>query len=188
MCFDAKLTFDDNAAFRHSEIFKMKDLEAEDEQELKASEIGVNYIRLDGDIGCMVNGAGLAMATMDLIGINGGKPANFLDVGGSVQGDQIERAMKILLLEDSQVKGIFVNIFGGIVRCDVIAQGIIKGLESKKLTKPIVVRLEGTNADEGTKIIKKANNPMIFGCNDFDDACKMIINKTRENKLSSIKK
>ncbi|HIP81618.1 MAG TPA: succinate--CoA ligase subunit beta, partial [Leucothrix mucor] len=152
MALDAKINFDDNALYRHKDLVAMRDVSQEDEREAKASEFDLNYIHLDGDIGCMVNGAGLAMATMDLIKLHGGEPANFLDVGGGTTAERVAEAFKIIL-SDPSVKGILVNIFGGIVRCDLIAEGILQAVNEVKISVPVVVRLEGTNAVEGRKLL-----------------------------------
>ena len=146
MALDAKLNFDDNALFRHKDILELRDLEEEDPKEIEASKYDLSYIALDGDIGCMVNGAGLAMATMDTINHFGGNPANFLDVGGGATKEKVTEAFKIILGDDN-VKGIFVNIFGGIMKCDVIAEGIVAAVKEVELTLPLVVRLEGTNVE-----------------------------------------
>ncbi|AYU55060.1 ADP-forming succinate--CoA ligase subunit beta [Staphylococcus debuckii] len=150
---DAKINFDDNALFRHKDILELRDLEEEDPKEIEASKYDLSYIALDGDIGCMVNGAGLAMATMDTINHFGGNPANFLDVGGGATKEKVTEAFKIILGDDN-VKGIFVNIFGGIMRCDVIAEGIVAAVKEVDLTLPLVVRLEGTNVEIGKQILK----------------------------------
>jgi succinyl-CoA synthetase beta subunit len=149
---DAKMNFDDNALYRHPDIEGLRDLTEEDPKELEASRFELNYIALDGNIGCMVNGAGLAMATMDIIKLKGGEPANFLDVGGGAKADQVREAFKIIL-SDPSVKGILVNIFGGIMRCDVIAEGIISAAKEVNITVPLVVRLEGTNVDKGREML-----------------------------------
>ena len=149
---DAKLNFDDSGLFRHKQLEELRDLTEEEPLETEARKVDLNYIKLDGNIGCMVNGAGLAMATMDIIKLAGGEPANFLDVGGGVSTEQVEVAFKIIL-KDPAVKAIFVNIFGGIVRCDVIAQGIVDAAKAVELDRPLVVRLEGTNVEQGRKII-----------------------------------
>ncbi len=149
---DAKLNFDDSGLFRHKQLEELRDLSEEEPLETEARKVDLNYIKLDGNIGCMVNGAGLAMATMDIIKLAGGEPANFLDVGGGVSTEQVEVAFKIIL-KDPAVKAIFVNIFGGIVRCDVIAQGIVDAAKAVELDRPLVVRLEGTNVEQGRKII-----------------------------------
>ncbi|MGV2805655.1 succinate--CoA ligase subunit beta, partial [Clostridium perfringens] len=152
MALDAKLNFDSNALFRHKDILELRDLDEEDEKEIEASKYDLSYIALDGNIGCMVNGAGLAMATMDIIKYYGGDPANFLEVGGGATTEKVTEAFKIIL-SDPQVKGIFVNIFGGIMRCDVIATGVVEAAKQLGLTRPLVVRLEGTNVDLGKQIL-----------------------------------
>jgi succinyl-CoA synthetase beta subunit len=152
LALDAKLNFDSNALYRHKDIQALRDLDEEDEKEIEASKYDLSYIALDGNIGCMVNGAGLAMATMDIIKYYGGEPANFLDVGGGATAEKVTEAFKIIL-SDSKVKGIFVNIFGGIMRCDVIATGVVEAARQLGLTKPLVVRLEGTNVDKGKQIL-----------------------------------
>ena len=148
LALDCKLNFDDNALYRHPDVLALRDLAEEDPAEVRASEFELNYIKLDGNIGCMVNGAGLAMATMDIIQLQGGSPANFLDVGGSATAERVTEAFKIIL-SDENVKGILVNIFGGIMRCDIIAEGVVSAARSLGLDKPLVVRLEGTNVEEG---------------------------------------
>src|SRR5699024_163242 len=155
LALDAKVNFDDNALFRHKDIVEMRDLEEEDEKEIEASKYDLSYIALDGNIGCMVNGAGLAMATMDTINHFGGNPANFLDVGGGATKEKVTEAFKIIL-GDSKVQGIFVNIFGGIMKCDVIAEGIVAAVKEVSLDMPLVVRLEGTNVEQGKKILKES--------------------------------
>jgi succinyl-CoA synthetase beta subunit len=155
MALDAKLNFDDNAMFRHPELGELRDLSEEDPSEVKASESGLSYIKLDGAVGCMVNGAGLAMATMDIIKLAGGEPANFLDVGGGANEESVTNAFKIIL-SDPNVKVVLVNIFGGIVRCDIVAQGVIAAARNVDLKVPVVVRLEGTNADEGLRLIQES--------------------------------
>ena len=173
MALDAKINFDDNALYRHKDIVEMRDFTQEDERESKAAEFELNYIHLDGDIGCMVNGAGLAMATMDLIKLHGGEPANFLDVGGGVTAERVAEAFKIIL-SDPAVKGILVNIFGGIVRCDLIAEGIMQAAKDVKINVPLVVRLEGTNAKEGRELL--ANSGMdIIGAETLADAADKIV-------------
>lgn len=154
-CVDAKILFDDNAAFRHTELHALRDTSMEDPREVEASAHNLNYIGLEGNIGCMVNGAGLAMATMDIIKLNGGAPANFLDVGGSATEKQVEEAFKILTA-DKQVKALLVNIFGGIMKCDVIANGIVNAAKKVGLRIPLVVRLEGTNVEAGNRILKES--------------------------------
>ena len=156
LALDAKLNFDDNALFRHKDILELRDLEEEDPKEIEASKYDLSYIALDGDIGCMVNGAGLAMATMDTINHFGGNPANFLDVGGGATKEKVTEAFKIILGDDN-VKGIFVNIFGGIMKCDVIAEGIVAAVKEVELTLPLVVRLEGTNVERGKAILNESS-------------------------------
>ena len=155
LALDAKINFDDNALFRHKDIQELRDLEEEDSKEIEASKYDLSYIALDGDIGCMVNGAGLAMATMDTINHFGGNPANFLDVGGGATKEKVTEAFKIILGDDN-VKGIFVNIFGGIMKCDVIAEGIVAAVKEVELTLPLVVRLEGTNVERGKEILNES--------------------------------
>lgn len=173
VCLDAKLNFDDNADFRQLEIFSLRDPSQEDSREVRASESKLNYIGLDGQIGCLVNGAGLAMATMDIIKLHGGNPANFLDVGGSASADQVEQAVKILI-EDPSVKSVLVNIFGGIMRCDVIAEGIIRALSNRQLKVPLVVRLLGTNVKEAKKMIEDSKLE-IFATDDLEEAAKKVV-------------
>lgn len=155
LALDAKVNFDDNALFKHKDIQELRDLEEEDPKEIEASKYDLSYIALDGDIGCMVNGAGLAMATMDTINHFGGNPANFLDVGGGATKEKVTEAFKIIL-GDKNVKGIFVNIFGGIMKCDIIAEGIVAAVKEVELTLPLVVRLEGTNVEKGKEILKES--------------------------------
>ena len=152
---DAKMNFDDNALFRHPDIREMRDLAEEDPLEVEASKFGLNYIKLDGNVGCMVNGAGLAMATMDLVKLAGGEPANFLDVGGGASEEQVKNAFRIIL-SDSNVRAILINIFGGIMRCDIIARGVVAAVREMGLSLPVVVRLEGTNVDEGRRILSES--------------------------------
>ncbi len=173
VCLDAKINFDDNAEFRQSEVFAMRDSTQEDQREVKAAEQKLNYIGLDGHIGCLVNGAGLAMATMDIIKLHGGEPANFLDVGGSATAEQVEGAIKILG-DDPSVKAILVNIFGGIMRCDVIAQGIVNAVRRQAFDIPIVVRLLGTNIKEAKKIMSKGDLD-VFSCDDLDESAKKAV-------------
>lgn len=168
VCFDAKMNFDDNAAFRQKEIFAMDDTSESDKREVEAQKHNLNYIGMDGNIGCMVNGAGLAMATMDLIKLHKGEPANFLDVGGGVTEGQVYQAFK-LLSSDSQVKAILVNVFGGIVNCATIANGIVNAAKSIKMTIPVIVRLEGTNVDAARKILEESGLDITTG-KDFEDA------------------
>lgn len=160
LCLDGKINIDDNALYRHPELVELRDLTQEDEREVEASEWDLNYISLDGDIGCMVNGAGLAMATMDLIKLHGGNPANFLDVGGTATKERVAEAFKIIL-SDPNVKGVLVNIFGGIVRCDMIAEGIIGAVEEVGITIPVVVRLEGNHAERGLELLDSSNLNLI---------------------------
>jgi succinyl-CoA synthetase beta subunit len=170
---DAKLNFDENALFRQKEVYDMRDLSEEDPREVEAGKWGLNYIGLDGNIACMVNGAGLAMATMDIIQLKGGSPANFLDVGGGAQENQVKEAFKILTA-DSQVKGILVNIFGGIMKCDVIAQGIVNAAKEVGVSLPLIVRLEGTNVELGKKIIAESGLTIITADN-LDDAAEKAV-------------
>lgn len=172
-CVDAKITFDDNAEFRQKDIYAGRDFSMEDPREVEASKAGLNYIGLDGSIGCMVNGAGLAMATLDIIQIHGGSPANFLDVGGGATESQVEKAFQIIT-SDSRVKGLLVNIFGGIMKCDIIAQGIVNAAKRLSLKVPLVVRLEGTNVQQGIKILKESGLPIITATN-LDDAAKKAV-------------
>lgn len=168
---DAKLNFDDNAAFRQKELFELRDSSQEDPREVEAAKADLNYIGLDGSIGCMVNGAGLAMATMDIIQLHGGSPANFLDVGGSATEEQTVKAFKILL-SDPKVKAILVNIFGGIMKCDVIAAGVVAAAKQVGVNVPLIVRLEGTNVEMGKKILEDAASamPTLISATDLDDA------------------
>jgi succinyl-CoA synthetase beta subunit len=152
---DAKVNFDDNAMYRHKDLLALRDFYEEDSLEVEASRSGINYIRLDGTIGCMVNGAGLAMATMDIIKLAGGNPANFLDVGGGAKVEQVRNAFKIILA-DRNVKAVLVNIFGGIVRCDVVANGVVEAAKSIGISVPVVVRLEGTNVEQGQEILRNS--------------------------------
>ncbi|KAK9894654.1 succinyl-CoA synthetase beta chain SSC-beta [Cystobasidium minutum MCA 4210] len=168
MCMDAKLGFDENAEFRQEKVFSLRDKTQEDAAEVEAAEYGLNFIKLDGNIGCLVNGAGLAMATMDVLKLNGGNPANFLDVGGSATADAVKKAFELLLTEKS-VRSIFVNIFGGIMRCDVIAEGIIKATKELKLEIPLIVRLQGTKEAEAKKLIKESGLA-IFPFDGLDEA------------------
>ena len=155
LALDAKMGFDDNALFRHPDVVELRDVNEEDPLEVEASKFSLNYIKLDGTVGCMVNGAGLAMATMDIIKLAGGEPANFLDVGGGASAQQVENAFRILL-SDRNVKGVLINIFGGIVRCDLVAQGVVGAVKKIEVKVPIVVRLEGTNSKEGAEILRKS--------------------------------
>lgn len=174
LAMDAKVNFDDNAEFKHKDIFDLKDWKQEDPREATAAKSDLNYIGLDGKIGCLVNGAGLAMATMDIIQLHGGSPANFLDVGGGATASQVTEAFK-LITSDPRVKAILVNIFGGIMRCDVIAEGIVNAAETLQMKVPIIVRLQGTNVDEAKHII--ANSDMkILSCDNLDEAAKLATN------------
>ena len=173
MCLDAKVNFDDNALFRHPEITELRDLNEEDPAEIEASKHDLAYIKLDGSIGCMVNGAGLAMATMDIIKLYGSEPANFLDVGGGASKEKVSAAFKIIL-SDKNVKGILINIFGGIMRCDVLAQGVVDAAKEMKINVPLVVRLAGTNFKEGKEILDNSGLKLISAEN-LDDAAKKIV-------------
>ena len=174
VCLDAKMNFDDNALFRRPEIFKLRDLSEEEPAEIEASKYDLAYIKLDGSIGCMVNGAGLAMATMDIIKLYGQEPANFLDVGGGASKEKVTAAFK-LILADKNVKGILINIFGGIMRCDVLAQGVVEAAKQVNLSVPLVVRLAGTNFQEGKDILEKSNLKILSASN-LNDAAKKIVN------------
>ena len=174
LCLDAKMNFDDNAIFRHPDISELRDLNEENPAEIEASNHDLAYIKLDGSIGCMVNGAGLAMATMDIIKLYGAEPANFLDVGGGASREKVSAAFKILL-SDKNVKGVLINIFGGIMRCDVLAQGVIEAAKDVKLKVPLVVRLAGTNYKEGKKILDESNLK-ILSADNLNDAAKKIVN------------
>ena len=173
ICLDAKMNFDDNAIFRRPEIINLRDLNEEDPAEVEASKHDLAYIKLNGSIGCMVNGAGLAMATMDIIKLYGKEPANFLDVGGGASKEKVAAAFK-LILSDKNVKGILINIFGGIMRCDVLAQGVVDAANEIKLSIPLVVRLAGTNFKEGKEILEKSNLE-ILSASDLNDAAKKIV-------------
>ena len=170
---DAKMNFDENALFRHPEIVALRDLDEEDPAEIEASKFGLSYIQLDGNIGCLVNGAGLAMATMDICKLYGGSPANFLDVGGGASTEKVTEAFKIMLKNPS-LKAILVNIFGGIMKCDVIAQGVVEAARQVSLKVPLVVRLEGTNVDLGKKILAESGLPILSGNNMADAAQKAV--------------
>ena len=173
LALDAKMSFDDNALYRHPDVMKLRDPAEEDPAEVQASEFDLNYIKLDGNIGCMVNGAGLAMATMDIIQLRGGTPANFLDVGGNATTERVTEAFKIIL-SDASVKGILVNIFGGIMRCDIIAEGVVSAARTLGLDKPLVVRLEGTNVEEGKRIMAESGLAIIPADNLADAADKIV--------------
>jgi len=170
---DGKINSDDNATFRHPDLAAMRDVRQEDETELLASKYDLNYVTMDGNIGCMVNGAGLAMATMDVISLNGGSPANFLDVGGGATKERVTEAFKLILSSD-KVKAIFVNIFGGIVRCDMIAEGIIAAVKEVDVKVPVIVRLEGTNVDKGKEILKNSGLA-IQAADDINDGAKLAV-------------
>jgi succinyl-CoA synthetase beta subunit len=173
ICLDAKVNFDDNALFKHPDIVELRDLNEEDPTEIEASKYDLSYIKLDGSIGCMVNGAGLAMATMDIIKLYGKEPANFLDVGGGASKEKVSAALKIILL-DKNVKGILINIFGGIMRCDVLAQGVVDAAKEINISVPLVVRLAGTNFKEGKEILDSSGLKLISAEN-LDDAAKKIV-------------
>jgi succinyl-CoA synthetase beta subunit len=173
LALDAKMNFDSNALYRHPEIVSMRDLDEEDPAEIEASKYDLSYIALDGNIGCLVNGAGLAMATMDITKLYGGSPANFLDVGGGATTEKVTEAFK-LMLDNPNVKAILVNIFGGIMRCDVIAEGIVAAAKQVHLEVPLVVRLEGTNVDLGKKILAESGLPIISASNMADAAQKAV--------------
>jgi succinyl-CoA synthetase beta subunit len=173
VCLDAKVNFDDNALFRHKDVQALRDLDEEDPKEVEASKFDLSYIKLDGTIGCMVNGAGLAMATMDIIKLYGEEPANFLDVGGGASKEKVTAAFKIIV-SDPNVKGILVNIFGGIMKCDIIAEGIIAAAKEVSLNVPLVVRLEGTNVELGKKILAESGLPIVSG-DDLADAAQKIV-------------
>jgi len=169
---DAKMNFDDNALFRHPEILEMRDFLEEEPLEIEASRFQLNYIKLDGEVGCMVNGAGLAMATMDIIKLAGGNPANFLDVGGGASAEQVKNAFRILLA-DEKVKAVLINIFGGIMRCDVLASGVVEAAKDMDVKVPVVVRLEGTNVDEGRAILKDSGLNFVVATDMTDAAAKV---------------
>ena len=178
MVLDAKISFDSNAGFRHRDLADLRDLTEEEPIEIEASKYDLAYIKLDGNIGCMVNGAGLAMATMDIIKLSGGEPANFLDVGGGASKEKVTAAFKIIL-SDPSVKGILVNIFGGIMRCDTIAEGIVAAAREVALNDPLVVRLEGTNVDLGKKILKESGLPIV-AADDLGDAARKIVAEVKK--------
>ena len=177
LCLDAKINFDDNALYRHPDIVSLKDSNEEDPIESEAKKHDLSYIKLDGKIGCMVNGAGLAMATMDIIKLYGSEPANFLDVGGGASKEKVSAAFKIIM-SDKNVKGILINIFGGIMRCDVLAQGLVEAAKETNLSVPLVVRLAGTNVELGKEILKKSNLKII-SANNLADAAEKIIEATK---------
>jgi succinyl-CoA synthetase beta subunit len=170
---DAKMAFDDNALYRHKDIAELRDLNEEDPLEVEASTYKLNYIKLDGNVGCMVNGAGLAMSTMDIIKLSGGSPANFLDVGGGASAEQVKNAFKILV-KDPSVKGVFINIFGGILRCDVLASGVVAAAKELNLKLPVVVRMEGTNVEKGQQILKESGLGLTIATDMKDGAQKVV--------------
>ena len=173
ICLDAKITFDDNALYKNPEIFSLRDINEEEPAEIEASKNDLTYIKLNGSIGCMVNGAGLAMATMDIIKLHGKEPANFLDVGGGASKEQVAAAFK-LILSDKKVKGILINIFGGIMRCDVLAQGVVEAAKEINIKVPLVVRLAGTNFEKGKEILDKSGLKILSAI-DLNDAAKKIV-------------
>ena len=177
ICLDAKMNFDDNALFRHKDVAELRDPDEEDPTEREAAKYDLSYVKLDGSIGCMVNGAGLAMATMDIIKLFGEEPANFLDVGGGASKEKVTAAFKIIV-SDPNVKGILVNIFGGIMKCDIIAEGIVAAARELSLKVPLVVRLEGTNVDQGKEILAKSGLPIVSGT-DLSDAAQKIVKAVR---------
>jgi len=177
ICLDAKINFDDNALFRHPEILQLRDLNEEDPTEIEASRSDLSYIKLDGSIGCMVNGAGLAMATMDIIKLYGQEPANFLDVGGGASKEKVSEALKIIL-SDKNVKGILINIFGGIMKCDVLAQGVVDAAKKTQINVPLVVRLAGTNFEKGKDILDKSGLKII-SASDLNSAAEKIVNEIK---------
>jgi succinyl-CoA synthetase beta subunit len=180
LCLDAKINFDDNALFRHPDVQNLRDPDEEDPIEREAAKYDLSYVKLDGSIGCMVNGAGLAMATMDIIKLYGEEPANFLDVGGGASREKVTAAFKIIL-SDPNVKGILVNIFGGIMRCDIIAEGIVAAAHEVQLSVPLVVRLEGTNVELGKKILAESGLPIVSG-SDLADGAQKIVAAVRNHK------
>ena len=184
MALDAKIVFDDNALFRHAEILAMKDPDEEDARERKAKEFGLSYVSMNGNVGCLVNGAGLAMATMDVIKLAGGEPANFLDVGGGATADQVREGFKIIL-QDERVEAILVNIFGGIMKCDVIAEGVIQASKEIQLHVPLVVRLEGTRVEEGRELLKKSGL-QIISCKTIKEAADQAVQKAKEYRESHV--
>lgn len=179
LALDAKMNFDDNALFRHKDVRELRDLDEEDPLEVKASNYNLNYIRLDGNVGCMVNGAGLAMATMDIIQYAGGQPANFLDVGGGANEEQVRRGFEIIL-GDPNVKAVLINIFGGIMRCDIVAKGVVAAAKSLAIKVPVVVRLEGTNVDLGQKILQESGLRFTVA-NGMKDAAEKVVAQAKNN-------
>jgi succinyl-CoA synthetase beta subunit len=174
---DAKMNFDDNAQYRHKDIKELRDLNEEDPLEIEASKFGLNYIKLDGNVACMVNGAGLAMATMDIIKLAGGSPANFLDVGGGASAEQVKNAFRILL-SDKNVKAVLINIFGGIMRCDVVASGVVEAAKAIGVKVPIVVRLEGTNVEQGQEILRNSGLNFLVA-DGMKDAAQKVVGATQ---------
>jgi succinyl-CoA synthetase beta subunit len=172
LALDAKVNFDDNALFRHKDILAYRDLDEEDPLEVEASKYNLNYIKMDGNIGNMVNGAGLAMATMDIIKLAGAEPANFLDVGGGASAEMVENGFRIIL-SDPNVKGVLINIFGGILRCDVLAQGVVEATKKVDVKVPVVIRMEGTNVEQGREILEKSGLNLIVA-KDLSDAAEKI--------------
>lgn len=179
VCMDAKISFDENAEYRQNDIFSMKDSSQEDPLEVRAGKLGINYIKLDGNIACMVNGAGLAMATMDIIKLHGGLPANFLDIGGTANSENIVEAFNILT-SDKNTKAIFVNVFGGIIHCDLVAAGIIESAKKNDLKLPLVVRLMGTNVEKASELIKNSKIPIHY-YNDLNEAAKKAVSFTQNS-------
>jgi succinyl-CoA synthetase beta subunit len=177
LALDAKMSFDDNALFRHPDLAALRDLAEEEPAEIRAGEDGLSYVKLNGNIGCLVNGAGLAMSTMDLIKLHGGEPANFLDVGGGANVQQVTEAFRILV-DDPNVAGVLVNIFGGIMRCTTIADALIKAYHSVRFTVPLVVRLEGTEVEQGRKMLAESGLDII-GATDLTDAAKKVVAATK---------
>jgi succinyl-CoA synthetase beta subunit len=182
LALDAKAVFDDNALFRHGDIQVLKDPDEEDGRERKAKEFGLSYVSMNGDIGCLVNGAGLAMATMDVIKLAGGEPANFLDVGGGANADQVKEGFKIIL-QDERIKAILINIFGGIMKCDVIAEGILQASKEIQLKVPLIVRLEGTRVLEGRELLKRSQL-QIISCNSIREAATTAVSEAKKSKTS----
>ena len=181
---DAKIVFDDNALFRHPELAVLKDPEEEDERERKAKQFGLSYVSMEGNVGCLVNGAGLAMATMDMIKLAGGEPANFLDVGGGATTDMVREGFKIIL-QDSRVMAILVNIFGGIMKCDVIAEGVIEASREIQLQVPLVVRLEGTNVEKGRELLRNSGL-RIISCATIDEAARRAVEAATAYRSSHV--
>src|SRR5262249_59498979 len=184
---DAKMTFDDNGLFRHKELRELRDLDEEDPLEIEASKFGLNYIKLEGNVACMVNGAGLAMATMDIIKLSGGSQANFLDVGGGASADQVKNAFRILL-SDANVKAVLINIFGGILRCDTLATGVVAAARDLNIQVPIVVRMEGTNVEQGRKILAESGFNFTVADGMRDAAEKVVRLAVKQGAASSIQK